>query len=400
MTAPPSNPHATLAPTHASSAPDSPAPVVIEASALETILQALKMRGYHVLGPVARDGNIVIDSIRSVADLPRGLEDVQAPGRYRLEKRDHAAYFAYSVGSHSWKQVFHVPVERLFQVRRAKQGVEVVAETVPRRRIAIVGARSCDLAAMGIQDRVLGGGDHPDPRYVARREGVFVVAVNCMRAGATCFCSSMKTGPRARSGFDLALTEFIDEGEHRFFVEIGSLAGQTLLENIETRRATVEDVNRAAAISAKTERAMGRHLDTQGLPERLQKNLEHPRWDAVAARCLACANCTNVCPTCFCTDVVDTTSFDGATAERTKRWDSCFNLSFSHVHGGPVRSSVKARYRQWLTHKLSTWHDQFGSSGCVGCGRCITWCPVGIDITEEASAITTNPAETLHEEND
>lgn len=319
-------------------------------------------------------------------------------GRYRLEKREHDAYFAYAVGAHSWKQIFHAPVERLFQVRRskqeakqdAKQGMSVIPEPLPSGRVAVFGARSCDIAAISIQDRVLARGEYTDPRYAARRADVFVVAVHCMRAGETCFCASMNTGPRARSGFDLALTEFLDDGEHRFFLEIGSPLGQSVAEELETRLATAREIAKSSAISERTAASMGRHLDTHGLPARLKENLEHPRWDEVATRCLACANCTSVCPTCFCTEVVDTTSLDGNTAERTKQWDSCFNLSFTHVHGGPVRASVKSRYRQWLTHKLSTWHDQFDSSGCVGCGRCITWCPVGIDITEEAAAIQNN----------
>jgi ferredoxin len=85
--------------------------------------------------------------------------------------------------------------------------------------------------------------------------------------------------------------------------------------------------------------------------------------------------------------VTDTTDLTGAVSERTRVWDSCFTASFSYVHGGSVRATIRSRYRQWLTHKLATWFDQFGTSGCVGCGRCITWCPVGIDITEEAAAI-------------
>ena len=381
---------ASSASSHASAAFARPAPVVITSDGLDALIRALVEQGYRVLGPLARDGAIVIDSLTQAADLPRGLEDVQAPGRYRLEKRDHAAYFAYSVGAHSWKQVFHVPVERLVQIRRSKQGVDVIPEALPRERIAIFGARSCDLAAIAIQDRVLARGEHPDARYAARREDVFVVAVHCSRAGGTCFCASMNTGPRAQSGFDLALTELLDNGSHLFLLEMGSRAGQTLVDKLQTRPATAEEIAQSAAISERTAASMGRRLDTDGLPARLKENLEHPRWDDVAARCLACANCTSVCPTCFCTDVVDTTSLDGNTAERTKQWDSCFNLSFTYVHGGPVRATVKSRYRQWLTHKLSTWHDQFDSSGCVGCGRCITWCPVGIDITEEATAITKN----------
>ncbi len=396
----PTSPTANSAPIRASDAFVAPSSVIITTNVIDALIQALVARGYKVLGPVARDGAIVIDSITHAADLPRGLEDVQAPGRYRLEKRDHDAYFAYTVGAHSWKQIFHAPVEKLFQVRRSKQAMEVIAEPLPRGRVAVFGARSCDIAAMAIQDRVLARGDHPDPRYVARREDVFVVAVQCIRAGGTCFCTSMNTGPRARSGFDLALTEFLDDGEHRFFLEIGSPLGQLIVEDLVTRLATAEEIAKSITISERTAASMGRHLDTQGLPARLKENLEHPRWDDVAARCLACGNCTSVCPTCFCTDVVDTTSLDGNTAERTKQWDSCFNLSFTHVHGGPVRASVKSRYRQWLTHKLSTWHDQFDSSGCVGCGRCITWCPVGIDITEEAAAIQNNPSLQSSESNE
>jgi len=383
-------PPANHAPDRAESAPSDRAPVVLAASELESLMRALARRGYEVLGPVVRDGAIVIDTIRAASELPVGYEDIQSPGRYRLERKEHGAFFAFTVGPHSWKKVFHVPIERLFQVRRKKDEkgrMEFVPAPKPERRVALLGARPCEIAAVAIQDRVLRDGEHPDPRYAARREHVFVVAVNCGRAGGTCFCVSMGTGPRAERGFDLALTEIVEEGAHRFLVEVGSDEGAAVLSELRSAPALGEDVARAASISANTAASMGRTLDTAGLKERLQANLEHPRWDDVASRCLACGNCTNVCPTCFCTEVVDTTDFEGATAERTKRWDSCFNLDFTHVHGGSVRSSVKGRYRQWHTHKLANWHDQFGSSGCVGCGRCITWCPVGIDITEEAAAV-------------
>ncbi len=116
------------------------------------------------------------------------------------------------------------------------------------------------------------------------------------------------------------------------------------------------------------------------------ENLDHPIWDDIAARCLACTNCTLVCPTCFCSTVEDATDLLG-TATRTRRWDSCFSSDFSNLHGHPVRSSTRSKYRQWMTHKLSYWYDQFGMSGCVGCGRCITWCPVAIDITAEMAQL-------------
>jgi len=197
----------------------------------------------------------------------------------------------------------------------------------------------------------------------------------------------MNTGPKATSGFDLALTEVLRERHHYFLVEVGTELGSDVLREIP--HTTAEESERAAAedVVVRTAQQMGRNMDTVDIKDLLYRNYEHPRWDNVAARCLTCANCTMVCPTCFCTTLEDVTDLKGEHAERWQKWDSCFTMDFSYIHGGSIRSTAKARYRQWMTHKLATWIDQFGSSGCVGCGRCITWCPVGIDITEEVAAI-------------
>jgi formate hydrogenlyase subunit 6/NADH:ubiquinone oxidoreductase subunit I len=243
------------------------------------------------------------------------------------------------------------------------------------------------LQAIAIQDRVFIDGPYVDAGYQKRRHDNFIVAVNCGEAGGTCFCVSMKTGPKAETGFDLALTELLDAGSHRFLVEVGSVAGGDVLAELPYKTASPEDKAAADALVARTAASMGRTLDTDGLKELLQGHPDHPQWDNVAARCLTCANCTMVCPTCFCTTVEDHTDLATQTAERVRRWDSCFTLDFSYIHGGSVRKEYRSRYRQWMTHKLASWIDQFGTSGCVGCGRCITWCPVGIDITAEAAAI-------------
>jgi formate hydrogenlyase subunit 6/NADH:ubiquinone oxidoreductase subunit I len=197
----------------------------------------------------------------------------------------------------------------------------------------------------------------------------------------------MNTGPKAEAGFDLALTEVFGASGHIFIVEAATDAGRALLAEAPHRAATQEEVDAATSVATKTAAAMGREMPSGDLRELLLSNLEHPRWDEVAARCLACANCTMVCPTCFCTSVEDASDLTGAESSRSRRWDSCFTMDFSYIHGGSVRPSVRSRYRQWMTHKLATWFDQFGSSGCVGCGRCVTWCPVGIDLTEEVRAL-------------
>lgn len=353
---------------------------------LGELLSWLGAQGYDVIGPTLREGAIVYDSIHSDAELPIGLTDAQEPGRYRVERRQDQAVFGFAVGPGSFKRQFHVPEERLYRVHREGKSLRFTPEPVEKKKLALLGARGCDLAALAIQDRVLKHDRYHDERYAARRSDVIVIAVHCGAPSASCFCTSMGTGPRAAGPWDLALTELI-EGEHRFIVETGSAIGVTLVRELGLPPASVLDRVRAARVPVSSAERITRRLETVGLRERLASSPDHPRFGQVAERCLACTNCTLVCPTCFCTTIEDFTELDGSGAERRRRWDSCFTSDFSYIHGGAVRPSTGARYRQWITHKLSTWHDQFGSSGCVGCGRCITWCPVGIDITEEAAAV-------------
>ena len=359
---------------------------VLPASAFGHLLVSLRERGYTVIGPTLRDGAIVYGPVRSPEDLPVGMTDEQGPGWYRLRSRKDGAYFGYAVGPHSWKKFLYPPEQRLWRAVRADPGFELQPEPPPTERYAFLGVRACELAALAIHDRVFLQGQFQDPSYQARRAGAFVVAVQCGQAGGTCFCVSMGTGPRCEAGYDIALTEILD-GEHRFYVEVGSPEGAEVLAELPSRPVTDEDRRAADQAVARAAEQMGRKLETAGVRELLLRNLEHPRWDEVAARCLSCGNCTLVCPTCFCSTVEDSTDLRGNVAERRRRWDSCFALDFSYLHGGAVRGTTRSRYRQWLVHKLATWWDQFGTSGCVGCGRCITWCPVGIDLTEEVAAI-------------
>jgi formate hydrogenlyase subunit 6/NADH:ubiquinone oxidoreductase subunit I len=364
---------------------------VIAADALQALVDALAAEGYKVVGPTVRDGAIIYDAIAKIADLPVGWTDRQEPGRYRLQRRDDDALFGFVVGPQSWKRFLHPPVETLWRAERGEDGMTVTREDEPAQKFAFIGVRACEIHAIAVQDRVFCEGPYPDVAYTARRRDAFVVAVNCGEAGGTCFCVSMQTGPKAESGFDLSLTELLEEGRHDFLIEVGSGAGAALIEALPHRLATNADVAAADEAVAHAAGQMGRSLETDGIKELLQGNLEHPRWDKVAERCLTCGNCTMVCPTCFCTTVEDHSDLTGTSAERVRKWDSCFTMDFSYIHGGSVRQTTRSRYRQWMTHKLANWIDQFGTSGCVGCGRCITWCPVGIDITEEAAAIRATP---------
>ena len=365
---------------------------VIDRDGLQALLDAIASSGYNILGPTLRDGAIVYDEVRSVTDLPVGWTDKQDGGVYRLERRDDEAVFGFAVGPQSWKRHLHPPTVKLWSARREKGGFRLEAEPRVAPKVAFLGVRSCELHAIAIQDRVLTEGSFVDPIYQTRRASVFTVAVNCGTAGGTCFCVSMGTGPKATFGYDLALTEILDERGHRFLAEAGTDAGAAVLAHVPTREAGDDDTSAANAVVAGAVASMGRSMDVTDLKDLLYRNYENARWDEVASRCLTCANCTMVCPTCFCTTVEDVTDVTGDHAERWRRWDSCFTTDFSYLHGGSVRASSRSRYRQWMTHKLATWFDQFGTSGCVGCGRCITWCPVGIDITEEVRAIRESEA--------
>jgi sulfhydrogenase subunit beta (sulfur reductase) len=359
---------------------------VITPQGLDALIGSLRADGFRVIAPTLRDQAIVYDEIETLADLPAGWTDEQEAGHYRVRRREDAALFGYNVGPHSWKRYLHPPLLDLWRAEKTPDGLAVTETAAAAERYAFLAVRSCELHAIAVQDRVLMQGPYVDPHYQARREGAFIVAVNCGQAGGTCFCSSMNTGPKSRDGFDLALTELLGEA-HEFLVEIGSERGAAMLATVPHRPAEARDTTQAAQEVANAEANMGRQMRADDVREVLLANLEHPRWDNVAERCLTCGNCTMVCPTCFCTSTWDENDLTGNVAERKRRWDSCFTMDFSYIHGGSVRSSGRSRYRQWITHKLANWIDQFGTSGCVGCGRCITWCPVGIDITEEVRAI-------------
>lgn len=343
--------------------------------------------GYKVYGPVKRDGAIVYDTLRSGAELPVGWQDEQAGGHYRLTPTGDASLFSYVVGPDSWKKYLFPRRETVFTAKKVDGVLKFESPNADEGKRAFFGVRPCELHGIAVQDRVFIGDQFVDPGYAKRRNNLLLVAVNCTRAADTCFCVSLDTGPKVKTGFDLALTEVINDQEHYFTLEVGSEQGAAVIEGLGFGDADTRHID-AAEVANQRATKQQRSLNTKDLKERFYANMENEGyWADVAARCLSCANCTMVCPTCFCSTVEDVTDLSGQSAERVREWDSCFNQAHSHIAGGSVRQSGASRYRQWITHKLASWQDQFDSLGCVGCGRCITWCPVGIDITAEAQRL-------------
>ncbi len=354
---------------------------------LDALVAVLAADGFRVVGPVVRGAVIAYGDIVAGDDLPTGWAVEQAPGQWRMRQTEDGTRFGYTPGAASWKQFVFPAHQEVLRVRRSDGSFVMNHPAPPDRPLALIGARDCEVRALDVLDRVQLDPDHPDPRYAARRFGTFVVAVTCGVPSATCWCTSMGGGPEPRHGFDVRLTELNDGDGHRLFAEAATERGAALLTRLPGVESTTVDLLAAETVAAAATAQMPPRLPGKELPNLLAGTEHHPQWDDVAARCLACSNCTMVCPTCFCSTFTDSTDFDPDATVRTQEWASCFQLDHSNLGGRPVRATVAARYRQWLTHKLETWTDQFGTTGCVGCGRCTTWCPAGIDIVSEAAAL-------------
>ncbi len=365
------------------------------------LIKILQEQGYTVIGPHIVDDVVSLRPIDSVKDLPIGYEDEQEKGEYSVKKVDCQSYFQYVVGQDNPRRYFMPPSQRLMSFHVDKKQFVIDQGPPQAPKLAFLGLRACDLASIQIQDRVVGYGVEStfrcesDTYYGETRRQSILIAVNCTRPGNTCFCSSMNTGPKAKENFDIALTEL----RQSFIVEVGSEKGKKLAQKLPLKEASESDLELAELKLQNAAKHMGRQMETEQVRKLLNNTIEDSHWDKVADKCLSCGNCTMVCPTCFCCTVTDSTDITGTKISRTKEWESCFTHQFSYASGGPQRNTIKGRYRQWMRHKLCTWWDQFGSSGCVGCGRCITWCPVGIDITEEVETLRQSNKSLLNSNN-
>lgn len=348
------------------------------------LLDMLASAGFDCIGPQVRQGAIVFDRLEKVEQLPAGWQDEQQTASYRLHQTGSPYWFDWANGASAIKPYAFTPQESLWKVSRDASGRLSFHSLPPTaRKTAIIGVRACDLVALAIQDQHFLYGKFADPYYKARRDNLLLIGVNCTHAAATCFCVSTGDGPEIHDGYDLLLSE-IDEG---FIVASRTIQGEQIAGQLPLTAAS------DAQLSLARQRMQVACDQQRSLPTRLSlyDRPNHPHWQEIGARCLACGNCTSVCPTCFCHQEVEQPSLDGNTSTHDRRWDTCFQPGHSYIHGWQVRSNATEYYRQWLSHKLDGWHEQFQRSGCTGCGRCITWCPAGIDLTEEVKALASTP---------
>ena len=359
---------------------------VLDQVVLNNLIYNLIKDGYDVIGPVIKDGVILLDSIKDLKRHPAGVTDLQAPGKYRTEKIQENRIFGFNNGPDSWKKYLFPPEKIIFKAKKNPEGeIEFSTDSTPLNKYAFFGVRSCELEAIKIHDAVLKDGSFPDQFYSDLRKESLFIAVNCTVSSDTCFCASMNTGPEVKNGYDVVLTEIIENGKSIIIAESGSGKGKSILEALAPMAASENQIQESRKAVASVSTKQKRSINIESVRKLLKTKIASNLFDTISEKCMTCSNCTMVCPTCFCYNIEDTTDITGETASRVRKWDSCFCENFSYIHGGKIRESKKSRYRQWLTHKLTNWFDQFGSSGCVGCGRCISWCPAGIDITESAA---------------
>lgn len=318
---------------------------------------------FRLIGPVGEDGLASFSEAPSSASFSMGYKSTMLP---------------------PGKLFIYKPVLDLFRFESVSKGAPKVIETLPvAEKQVIVGIHPCDTHAITYLDRVFLG-QWEDPYYSKIRENTLIISLNCSFVSENCFCRSMGTGPffKAESGTDIVLTDF----EDRWLIEIKSPRAGELFKAAGIG-ASEEDIARKSEMEKTLIEGFKKSVETKGLETLLREGAAHPLWERISEeRCLSCSNCVMVCPTCFCYDVSEETGIDLKDSTRLRRWDSCQDMAFSEVHGGNFRQRRAGRLRQFVTHKLGH-ARQFGSALTVGCGRCITWCPTGIDLVEIAKEI-------------
>lgn len=332
---------------------------------------------HQVIGPVEQKWAVNLAPVSSASALATGVGAEEKRASYRLTREPGNSDLSGARPMNSPKSFNFLSREPLLTAERINGETRFETPAIETRKKAFFGLHSCDIAGLFVMDRTFSK-RYGDPAYDSRRENTLVIGVGCSKPGANCFCSTFDTGPDLKSGFDIGLTWLGD----KYLVEVATEAGERIVSALPKEPAGPDAMRERDKKTADARRSMTKAFDLKKALTVLNDNYDHPYWNEPSERCLSCGNCINVCPTCYCYRVVDETSLDGKTATRTRVWDACQHLEFSAVHGGNFRPERVDRIRQWVNHKINWTIEQYGVSGCVGCGRCITWCPTAIDITE------------------
>jgi ferredoxin len=244
----------------------------------------------------------------------------------------------------------------------------------------LFGVRACDIRSFLILDKLFINEDYVDDYYKRRRDTGIIFGYGCNNPGITCFCSSFEIDPFSTQGADLFFTDIGD----KFLVEIISSKGKEIAQNLSP--ATQSEIDKQNEIKEKANSKIKSKIHIEGISEKLNNLFENPIWEEISEKCLGCAVCTYLCPTCHCFDIQDETIDNKG--ERVRNWDSCmFPIFTLHGSGHQPRDKKFQRIRQRIMHKFNYYMENFNELACVGCGRCVLNCPVNMDIREIISRI-------------
>lgn len=282
------------------------------------------------------------------------------------------------------KAFFLPESETLLKYTRYGTAQETLPDKKPR---VLFGVRPCDAKAADLLDLMFLTEKDEDPYYKAHREKTVIVGVGCNVPCPSCFCTTVESGPFGRAGMDALLTDLGDS----YLVRVITPKGTELFEGLTD--ATEPQEIEAKAIQQNALKLIDPAFETKDLKSKLDSNFESPLWQKFADSCLGCGICTFLCPTCFCFDIVD----EAQRSERVRNWDTCmfrtYSLEASQHNPRPTR---RERTRQRVMHKFSYWLDHVNKIGCTGCGRCVWYCPVGLDLRAMLREFNTLEAEVAH----
>jgi sulfhydrogenase subunit beta (sulfur reductase) len=324
---------------------------VIPKTAVADWVQGLR-KSYRVVGPRPLHGQFVFDEITSAQELDLGYPTtVLPPKKYLLPPQETLFHFSAGGGK-----------------THLEQDV---------RPTVVLGVHTCDLHALQLLDLVFAQGNR-DQHYMANRQKAVLVSIECLKpCGPHSFCKSMGT-LGVIDGYDLHLTDLGEE----YAVDVGTARGNSLLKGLlGVRDGTDADYRLFNRVMGEKWPRFPLRLDfdISELPSLLSTSYDSSLWEELGQRCLACGMCTNVCPTCYCFNVLDEVDFSLKVGRRYRVWDSCQLDRFATVAGGHnFRSSQASRVRHRFFRKGKYQTDAYGLLGCVGCGRCAQACLVHI----------------------
>jgi ferredoxin len=324
---------------------------------------ARKMTGdFAVWAPVKKEDNVLF--------APLGSDD--------------EPFFAYLNSKNAPKNIFFPHTETMMKYTRTPQGMVFSSEVNEAGQSVLFGVRPCDAHSFVVLDKLFDQEKYKDQYYIAKRQNTTVITLACVKPPyATCFCTSVDGEPVSSEGADILLTDIGDE----YLVELVTEKGAKLAGYFGDTKADAPAEAKKAELAAKAKEAIKSKVPAHEVKPILDKNFDHPFWDTIHAKCLACGTCTYLCPTCHCFDISD--EVVGSDGIRLRSWDSCmFPLFTKETSGHNPRPSQKERWRQRTMHKFKYYIDMFNTIGCVGCGRCVMYCPVNLDIRKVVEDIS------------